>query len=247
MVNKKALITGATSGIGLQFAKALSKDGYDITFVSNKKDKLKKVLKSIPGNNKSIYADLTDFKDIEKICNEISKNNYNLLINNAGMGLYGNFEDADINKLNNIITLNCNAVMMLSHSFLKKAKKGDSLIIVSSAIVFLPSSNGPIYVSTKAFNLFLGESLYHKQRKKGVYVMVLCPGATRTEFFKRSGVKKTPSKIIMLNPEKVVRIALKELKKRKKSVVIPGIKNKSFVTLSKLLPRKNIWNFMERF
>ncbi len=163
------------------------------------------------------------------------------------MGLYGNFEDADINKLNNIIAINCNAVMMISHSFLKKAKKGDSLIIVSSAIVFLPSANGPIYVSTKAFSSLLGQCLWQKQKQKGVYVMVLYPGATNTSFFKNSGVNYTPLKSIMQTPQKVVEIAIKELKKRKKPIVITGIKNKFFVFLTRFLPKKTIINFMERF
>ncbi len=247
MQSKKALITGASSGIGLEIAKALSKEDYDITLVSNEKEKLKEALTMIPGNHKSIYADLTDLKDIEKICKEISKNNYSLLINNAGMGIYANFEDTDINRLNNIITINCNAVMTLSHYFLKKAKKGDSLIIVSSAIVFLPDPNGPIYVSTKAFNSYLGQCLWQKQKKKGIYVMVLHPGLTKTDFFKKSGVNRTIPKSLMMSPEKVVQIALKELKKRKNPIVIPGAKNKFIVFLTRFIPRKKLLNYLERF
>ncbi|MBS3074952.1 SDR family NAD(P)-dependent oxidoreductase [Candidatus Pacearchaeota archaeon] len=246
MVNKKALITGASSGIGLEFVRALSKE-YDITLVSNEKDKLNKIVNELVGNHKFIYADLTDFKDIKRICDEISNKNYNLVINNAGMGIYGDFAETPIDKLNEVITINCNAIMMISHSFLKKAKPGDSLIIVSSAIVFLPSSNGPIYVSTKAFNSLLGQCLWHKQRKRGVYVMTLHPGVTNTGFFNKSGVNKLPPKSIMQSSEEVVKIAVRELNKRKKPIVVTGIKNKFFIFLTRFLPRKTIINFMERF
>ena len=247
MENKKALITGASSGIGLEFVKALSKEGYNITLVSNEKDKLEEALKIIPGNNRAIYANLTNFEDIEKICSEISKNNYDLVINNAGMGSYGNFEDADTKELNDIITINCNAIMMISHSFLKKAKSGDSLIIVSSAIIFMPSPNGPIYVSTKAFSSLLGQCLWQKQRQKGIYVMVLHPGAINTRFFKISGVNKEPSKLIMMSPKKLVEIAVRELKKRKNPIVIPGIKTKLLIFLAGILPKKTLLNFMKKF
>ena len=244
---KKALITGASSGIGLVFAKKLSKD-YDITLVSNEKEKLKEALRLLsPGNHKIIFADLTIKKDIENVCNILKKEKYNLLINNAGVASYGNFKETDINKLNKIISLNCNAVMILSHAYLKNAKHGDALIILSSALAFLPSSNGAVYAATKAFDSILGLSLWYQEKANDIYVMVLHPGITRTDIYKKSGFIKSTPRFITETPEQVVENAIKELKKRKKPIVISGRKNKFFVLLSRLFSRKSIIKLMDRF
>src|SRR3989338_4941765 len=125
---KKALITGATSGIGLEFAKALTKEGYNITLVSRDESKLKKVISALGKNHKHLSADLSTDLGINKISKELEKTKYDLLINNAGAGLYKKFNESNLKEIESITKLNCDAVVALSHSFLKNSKSGDAII-----------------------------------------------------------------------------------------------------------------------
>jgi short-subunit dehydrogenase len=243
---KRALITGATSGIGLEFAQRLHSEGYNLTLVARNSEKLSEISDGF-GKCKIINADLSTLEGIEKVCNEVSRIKYNLVVNNAGVGLHGALDRTSSEKLNNMIMLNCNAVMMISQAFLKRGCKGDALIITSSVASFLAVPNEAVYNATKAFDSLLGQTLWQEERKKGIYVMTLYPGITETNFFKNAGWKGEIPWFLMQDVRDVVSTAMFELSRRERPIVISGWMNSLFLFLIRFLPRKSVLKMMHFF
>ena len=254
---QKALITGASSGIGRTFAYHLARQGYSLTLLARREQKLQDVINDIndlsrtsgQDEHRSLMADLSKPADIERVCADIAAENYDLLINNAGAGLYKLFQDATWSEIESIVQLNATTLARLSHHYLKTAKAGDALINVASIVGFTPYPPAAIYGATKAFVVSLSESLWHQYRPKDIYVMGLCPGATDTEFFKESGAdhKTRPSKFYMQSPEAVVATCLRALKKRRQPTVIPGLHNKLFYMLMRFINRKTLVNAVGQY
>ena len=239
-MSKKALITGASEGIGRAFAVALARDGHSITAVARSENKLQELVKELGPKHKYIVADLTSQDGQEQVARELTSEKYNLLVNNAGVGSVGNFRDTAVEKLLHMMHLNCDAVVRLAHAFLKKSVRGDALINVSSTLAFMPMPSLGLYCATKSLVTALSESLWFEQRSRGVYVMGLCPGITQTQFQINAGGKKEDLPANMAqSPEQVVEIALKALKKRDRPTVISGTKNLVFASISRLMPRKS--------
>lgn len=239
MGNKKALITGASEGIGREFAKQLAKEGYTITAVARNEARLKSLLEELPsGAHKYLVADLSKQDGIKKTNEELSTH-YELLVNNAGFGVYGKFYETPLKKFQEMLSLNIDALVALSHSFLKVAEKDDALINVASTLAFLPMPNGGVYAATKAFVTSFTESLWFEQKERGIFVMDLCPGATVTEFQVRAGGKTEDiPKAIQQTPEQVVKVAIRALKRRNRPTVISGLPNHLMATVARLIPRK---------
>jgi short-subunit dehydrogenase len=172
-----------------------------------------------------------------------------LLINNAGFGVYGNFHKAELPVIQPMMRLNCDALVALSHAFLKQSRKGDALINVSSALAFMPMPSFAVYAATKAFVTSFTESLWYEQKPRGVYVMGLCPGATASNFHEQAGGNETnrPPAAITQTPEEVVETAMRALAKRGKPTVVSGIKNRMVTNLTRLMPRKGIVKMMAGF
>jgi hypothetical protein len=237
----KALITGASSGIGRAFAEALARGGYDLTLVARRTRKLEDLVNRLgPGRHRILAADLTQPGDLHGICEIIGSVHYDLLINNAGAGIYKPFRDMPWSDIEAITRLNCDAVTKLSHAYLGSATAGDALINVASIVGFTPYPPAAVYGATKAFVLSLSESLWYQAREHGIYVMALCPGATDTEFFEAAGATREdrPARKYMQSPEAVVAAALRALRKRRKPTVIPGWHNTLFQVLMRLLSRE---------
>lgn len=244
---KKALVTGASEGIGREFAKQLAQEDYQITLVARNESRLKELVTELSGaGHKILIADLTKATESQKIAQELSSDHYNLLVNNAGFGVYGPFDSVPLSKLQEMMKLNIDALVELSHAFLQKAQSGDALINVSSALAFLPLPTSSLYAATKAFVTSFSESLWFEQKSKGVYVMDLCPGLTKTEFHTRAGGKEDqrPSESMTQTPDEVVKLAIRELSKRAKPTVVSGGKNVFATTLTRLMPRKTVVSFM---
>jgi short-subunit dehydrogenase len=237
-MSKLALVTGASEGIGRSFAKRLASEGYLVLAVARNEGRLKELMDEIgPGHDYRV-ADLATAAGISAVASELSKKRYDLLVNNAGFAIYGRFEETGLEQIQEILRLNCESLLVLSHAFLKVARPGDSLINVSSSASFFPMPISSVYTASKSFVTSLSETLWYEQKKRGVYVLGLCPGITATKFHTRAGGKdeQLPS-LLTETPEQVVAIAMKALRKRRRSVIVSGTQN-YVLWLTRLLPRQ---------
>jgi len=244
-MEKTALVTGASEGIGRVFAQKLAKEGFTVTGVARSESKLQGLVKEIGAKHGYIVADLSTESGQKKIAKELGENHYDLLINNAGVGAVGKFLEIPLEKQISMLKLNCEAVVNLSFSFLKKSKSGDALINVSSTLAFMPMPSIGLYSATKAFVTSFTESLWFEQKTRGVYVMGLCPGITSTNFQVNSGGKMEdiPQNLAQ-TPQAVVENAWKALQARKNPTVISGKKNAVMTVMTKMMPRKSTVTMM---
>ena len=232
----KALITGASSGIGKDMALYLSELGYDLILVAKTKEKLEKVKEQIKTKAIIIVADLSEREEVEKLYYQTKKEKIDLLINNAGFGAFGTFDQIDLAKELEMIEVNIKALHILMKLFLRDMEKRDQGIIlnVASSAAFYPGPLMATYYATKAYvyrlSLALQEEL--KKKKSKVQVSVLCPGPVDTNFNQEAGVrfriKSLPSRL-------VARYAIDKTLKGKK-VIIPGIIMKLGKFFSRFIP-----------
>ncbi len=236
-------MTGASEGIGRAFCERLIKDGWHVTGVARGEARLKDITGLTP-----LPADLSTPDGVAKIAAHLQSSPYQLLINNAGFGVYGPFYRSDLAAQQAMIRLNIDALVALSHAFLQGAKRGDALINVSSVLGLVPMPINGVYSATKAFVTSFSESLWAEQRRRGVYVMGLSPGATATLFHQRAGGDATtaPPKTILQTPEQVVDVAMRALAARSKPTVVSGLRNQMMARLPRLLPRKLVVAMMGR-
>ncbi len=227
--NKTALITGASSGIGAQFARVLARKGCDLILVARGEDKLRVLADELSArhniNADVIACDLSEewaSRAIERAVSE-RELRVDILINNAGFGTQGDFETIDAERMHAQIMLNVTAVVDLTRAFLPAMIERESGIIVNVASVagFMPLPTQAVYGATKAFVLSWSEALWAENRERGVKVLALCPGATDTEFFDRVGKDVNAHKD---TPAFVVRAAMKGLS-RGDMTVVPGRAN----------------------
>lgn len=244
---KTALVTGASEGIGKEFAKHLALEDYKVIAVARNEKKLKELISEIGSGHSYLVADLTTESGLNKIIKVIEEQHFDLLVNNAGIGAVGKFTEIPLEKYKEVWSLNCDAVVKLSYAYLKTATKGDALINTSSSLAFMPVPSIGLYAATKAFVTSLSESLWYEQKSRGVYVMGLCPGMTSTNFNSNAGAvgfANNAPKMMTQKPEQVVDKALKALKSRKKPTVISGSMNNFFIGLTKFMSRKAIVSMM---
>jgi short-subunit dehydrogenase len=247
---RRVLITGASEGIGRVFAHRLAADGYAITAAARNESRLRELMDELGAGDHTYQAvDLSTGEGIAAIAGTLTSGRFNLLINNAGFGVFGAFYKTELSKIETMMRLNCDALVALSHAFLQQAEKDDALINVSSALAFMPMPSGGAYAATKAFVTSFTESLWYEQKERGIYIMGLCPGATATNFHNRAGGDETnrPPAAITQTSEEVVETAMQALAKRDKPTVVSGIKNKMVTNLTRMLPRKGIVKMMATF
>lgn len=232
----KALITGASSGMGKDMAIELSNRGYDLVLVARRKEKLEEIKKQLKTNVEICVMDIS----IEDNCYKLHKqyNDIDILINNAGFGLFGKFNETDINKELQMIDTNIKAVHILTKLYLQDFIKKNSGYILNTAST-AGFFSGPLmatYYSTKGYVLKLTEAINEELRhiKSKVYVGVLCPGPVNTEFNDVANVKFS---VKALSSNYVAQYAIKKMFKNKK-IIIPGLSNKLLIITSKILPRK---------
>jgi uncharacterized protein len=236
---KTALITGASEGIGREFAHQLARAGFTITAVARNERRLRELVEELAnGDHKIVVSDLSQPAGVENVVSHIRRTHYDLVVNNAGYGVYGIFEDTDLKSLRNMMDVNCTAVLEIAHAYLKTAKRGDALINVSSTASELPMAFAGAYAATKGFVTMLSESIWYEQIKKGVYVMALCPGMTATQFHTRAGGRagQIPA-FFSQTPAQVVGRALKKLRGRRAPVVLCG-PQRPLIFMSRFLPRR---------
>ena len=222
----KALITGASSGIGLDMARYLAKQKCELILVAKDKEKLEKIQETLPTKVTIIVADLSNEQKVKELYVLTKKENIDILINNAGFGDFGFFTETDLNKEINMIDTNIRAVHILTKSFLKDMEKRDSgyILNVASSAAFQPGPLMATYYATKSYVYQLTEAIYYEQKKKksNVHVSVLCPGPVATNF---NNVANVNFAVKPLTSEYVARYAIDNMFKEK-MLIIPGFKMK---------------------
>lgn len=245
---KKVLITGASGGIGLETARQLAAQGYRLTIVARNHDKLNKAVKSLAGAGHTVLAaDLTNNEDLQKLVTHLKTEKYDILINNAGAGIYGKFVELQLADQLASMQLNMNALVTLSHGFLQNAKPGDALVNIGSLLAHSSLPGGAIYAATKSFVANFSESLWFEFKKKGIFVMGFNPGAANSDFHANAGGHASDfPKFVMSSVEDVADELVKALEKRRKPRVVQGWKNRFMLFGFKLLNRKSAVNIMGR-
>ncbi len=232
----KALITGASSGIGKDLAINLSNMGYDIILVARKENKLKEVSKFCNTKTEIYVTDLSVEENCKKLFSD--HKDIDILVNNAGFGLFGEFKDTDLDKELNMIDLNIKAVHILTKLYLNEMIRKDSgkILNVTSTAAFLPGPLMNTYYSTKSYVFKLTTALFEELRriKSNVKVSVLCPGPVNTNFNNVAGVSFSMKS---LSSKYVAEYTIKKMFKNK-LVIIPGLMNKLGVIGCKFLPLK---------
>ena len=189
----KALITGASSGIGLDMARYLSTKKVELFLVSRSKEKLEMIQKELPTKVTVIVADLSFEQKVKELYALVKKENIDILINNAGFGKFGNFTDTNLNDEIEMIDLNIKAVHILTKLILKDMEDRNSgyILNVASSAAFQPGPLMATYYATKSYVYNLSEAIYYeeKKKKKNVHISVLCPGPVDTNFNNVAGVK----------------------------------------------------------
>lgn len=233
-----ALITGASSGIGESLAYELSYRGYKLILVARNKNKLEQLSKKLNTETEIIVSDLSIEEECYKLYEKVKNRNVEIIINNAGFGLFGEFVNQDLEEELNMINLNIKAVHILTKLFLKDLLKKDSgyILNVASVAGLQPGPLMATYYSTKSYVLHLTEAISEElfRNKSNVYVGTLIPGPVDTGFNKRANVS---FKIASLNSSFVAKYAIKKMFKRK-IIILPGIVMKSSLILYRILPRK---------
>ena len=231
---KRALITGASTGIGLLFAQNLKKAGWEVVGVARSENKLKNEFDE--GNY--LTLDLSSEDGIRMLEDHLTHNKYELLINNAGFGMYGKFLDLSMNQQQQMMRLNVEALVRCSYAYLKTAVKGDALMNISSALALLPMPGAATYSGTKAFVTAFSECLWYEYKERGIYIFATSPGAVETPFHENAGGSSDQmDPKMMLNPQRVVDEALKTLKDRKRPSYINGSQYRFITRITQLFPR----------
>ena len=234
----KAIITGASSGLGKEFAIQLSKLGYDLVLVARRKDKLKEIKQQLETNVEIVCLDLSFPTNCIKLYKKYKKENIDLFINNAGFGVFGEFDETPLDKELEMIDTNIIAVHTLTKLFLQKFKKDNSghILNVASSAAFQPGPLMSSYYASKAYVYNLSAAIYEELRKdnSNVRISVLCPGPVNTEFNDVAGVKFG---VKALESNDVVQYTIKMMQKGKLRI-IPGFSMRLLIFLEKFVPYK---------
>ena len=237
----KALITGASSGIGRDMAKILSKKGYDLVLVARDEEKLQEVKKEIETNSQIISMDLSVEKNCKKLYEQVK--DVDLLINNAGFGTCGDFTKTNLDKEINMINTNITAYHILAKLYLKDMKQKDKgqILNVASIAGFMPGPLMATYYSSKAYVVRLSEAIREELRRKNsnVKLSILCPGPVNTNF---NNVADVNFKAKSLSSEYVAQYAVNEMLKGK-FYIVPGAQIKCLRFIAKIVPNNIIAKF----
>ncbi len=242
-----ALITGASSGIGAEFARKLAARGMHLILTARREQALSDLASELHQRHGSrceiIAGDLSDPEFPQKLAAEIRQRELpvELLVNNAGIGLVAEVENTDVTRVLKMLQVNINALTELTYLFLPEMleRRHGAIINVASVAGFQPVAYMGAYAAGKAYVLHFSEALWAETRHRGVTVTAFCPGTTRTEFFEAAGVGGWLRKHRSQSVEQVVKFALKGLEKRRQFTV-PGWRNYLISLLVRIAPRKTV-------
>jgi len=246
-MNKTVLITGASAGIGLEFAKIFAKEKYDLVITARNETKLNELANEIKNhhnvNVKVIAKDLSKQNAGKEIFEQLKNENVitDVLINNAGFGVFNNYWDVELQDEKNMLQVNIMALAEITNLFGKDMvnRGGGKILNVASTAAFQPGPTMAGYYASKAFVLSYSQAVDFELRKKGVQVSTLCPGPTITDFQIRANMEDLNlfKKGFTMSAEEVAQIGYNGLMKGK-PVIIAGAMNKISAMSSKISPSK---------
>lgn len=242
-----ALVTGASSGIGKEFALQLAKKGYDLVLVARNEKKLEELAKEVNVNVLIFSVDLSNEKECVDLLSKLENIDIEIVINNAGFGECGEFKTIEKSLEMNMIDVNIKAVHLITKYFVRKLSLKDFTYILNVASIAGLFPSGPYmatYYATKAYVTSLTQAVAKELKDNGskLYIGALCPGPVNTEFNRVANVKFSLKGI---NADKCVKYALKKMFKRKQ-IIIPTFKLKCAYFVQRLLPKKTIIYFMSK-
>jgi short-subunit dehydrogenase len=241
-VGKRALVTGASAGLGAEFARQLAAKGYDLVLVARRRARMEELASQLKEAWQSeveiIESDLSKPEGVAVVEERLRRGDIDLLVNNAGFGTAGEFVNLPIDRELEEIDVNVKALTRLSHAALAAMKeRGKGRIVnVASTAAFQPVPYMSTYAATKAYVLSFSEALHEEAKAYGVIVTCLCPGPVRTEFQEVAGVDSERMQMVWTSPEHVVRVAL-EAARRGRASTITGVLNRVGVGLTRVVPR----------
>ena len=241
MTKKVALITGASAGLGVEFARQLAKRGHRLVLAARRKDRLEALAAEL-GNARAVAIDLTAHDAAATLVAnlEAAGEQVETLVNNAGFGLIGRVVKREPERLREMIDLNVGALTDLCRLVAPAMieRRSGAILNVASTAAFQPGPNMAVYFATKAYVLSFTEALHEELKSHAIRVTCLCPGPTRTEFGEVAGFRGSGlfERVAMQAPE-VVAAGLKGLD-RNKAVVVPGISNKITAASTRFAPRQ---------
>jgi len=233
-----ALITGASSGIGMEMAKYFNELNIDLILVARRKDRLEELKKDFKVNVEIIDLDLSKIDNVKKLYESTKDKGVDILVNNAGFGLFGEFVETDVEREFEMIDVNIKAPHYLTKMFLKDFVKRDSgyILNVASSAAFLAGPLLSTYYATKNYICRLTEAIWEELRRKksNVHISALCPGPVETEFNKvAKGKFKKPG----ISAKYVAKYAIDNMFE-KKLIIVPTLKMRLAVRFNIFLPRK---------
>jgi uncharacterized protein len=239
------LITGASAGIGAEFARLLAAEGGTLVITARRGDRLEALAEELRRAHgvrvETIVADLALKESADLLAEKTRALGLEVttLINNAGFGLTGAFADQPADRVIEMLALNIVALTRLTRIFLPemRARQAGGIINVASIAAFLPGPYMSVYYASKAYVLSFSEAIAHELRGSGVVVTALCPGATKTEFQEVAGMTDTPLlRRLSMSSREVARLGLAG-HRAGKTVVITGVGNKLTPFAARLVPR----------
>jgi hypothetical protein len=240
MTRPVTLITGASAGLGAEFARQCATRGETVVLAARRRDRLDALAADIGQGAHVFPIDLALPGAPQSLIDAMGAEGFTVdtLINNAGFGLTGVFADRPLERLSEMVELNVRALVELSHLVLPamRARGRGAICNVASTAAFQAGPNMAVYYATKAFVLSFTEALHHELKGSGVRVSALCPGPTATEFGEVAGMKGEIFGWIKGEAPAVVRAGLAGLD-RNKAVVIPGLPNKLTAQANRVVPR----------
>ncbi|MFE2877586.1 SDR family NAD(P)-dependent oxidoreductase [Streptomyces roseus] len=252
---RTTLITGASSGLGAEFARRLAARGSDLVLVARREDRLKALaaqLSAAHGVKAEVIAmDLSVAGCGDLLAAEVERRGITVtsVVNNAGFGTYGHFHLEDPQRLRQEVALDVMAVVDISRAFIGTLRsRGEGVLVnVASVAGYQPVPNMAVYGAAKAFVLSFTEALWQESRSTGLRVLALSPGATKTEFFEVAGSEDAAGGTTMQTSEQVVRTALKALDRRNPAPsVISGTMNRVMAFSGRLASRRTVVKVVDR-
>jgi len=246
----KALVTGASAGIGLEFVHQLAKKGYDVILVSRNKNKLEEVAQDVVNKygvkTQVLTADLGTEQGIKQTCDFILQNDIEFVVNNAGLGINKPFHATDLAEEVNLLNVLVKAPLEISHTAINQMMKKNKGFIVNVGSVAAWTTSGT-YSAAKVWLTSFSESLNTNYKSSGINVTVVAPGFTRTEFHQRAQMPTNEIPNWMwISTQLVVKESIKAVLKAK-PVVIPHFKYKMLFVLLRVLPRNIVRKFSNSY
>ena len=243
-----ALVTGASSGLGAEFARQLAARGADLVLVARRRDRLESVADEVRATGRTvtvIAADLSAPDAVADLAEDLARREIRIstLVNNAGFGTRNHFENEDPARISDEVTLNVGAIVSLTQAFYDQLQSNDrgALINIASTAAYQPVPLMAVYGATKAFVLSFTEALWFENKDRGLGVLCLSPGATATEFFDVAGAGARVGQF--KTSREVVALALRTLDRRNPPPsVISGRRNTVSAWASRLLSRRTVVN-----